>query len=61
LGLARHAVLLVNLSPGSPDAYAARAVLQLLLIKLAGRVQWSHVGEIAPSDITQARALVERH
>jgi hypothetical protein len=56
-----QSVLFVKLSLGSPLDYDARAVPQLLLVNHDGRVQWSHVGELAPEDLTQARALIERH
>jgi hypothetical protein len=55
-----QSVLLVKLSPGPAAAYAAQAVPQLLLVSHDGRVEWSHVGELAQSDIIQARGLVER-
>jgi hypothetical protein len=56
-----QSVLLVKLSLGSPVAYDARAIPQLLLVNHDGSVQWSHVGELAPSDIAKARSLIEHH
>lgn len=53
-------VLLVQLSPGAAVNYEARAVPQLVLVGLDGRVQWSHIGELAPSDVSKIRSLIER-
>lgn len=55
-----QSVLLVQLSsPAVALAYDARAVPQLVLVDHDGRVQWSHVGELAPGDISEALALIE--
>lgn len=54
-----QSVLLVQLSPEAAIAYDARAVPQLLLVDHDGRVQWSHVGELAPSDVSKVLSLIE--
>lgn len=54
-----QSVLLVQLSPAATVAYDARAVPQLLLVHYDGRVQWSHVGELAPGDISKALSLIQ--
>jgi len=54
-----QSVLLVQLSPTTAVTYDARAVPQLLLVDQHGRVQWSHVGELAPGDISKALSLIE--
>jgi hypothetical protein len=54
-----ESVLLVQLSPAAEFAYNARAVPQLLLVDHDGRVQWSHVGELASRDISKALSLIE--
>lgn len=52
-------VLLVDLSSQVVAmTYEARAVPQLVLVNHAGRVQWSHVGELARSDISTALSLI---
>ena len=54
-----QSVLLVLLSPATVFAYDARAVPQLLLVDRDGRVQWSHMGELAPADVSKALSLIE--
>lgn len=53
--------LLVDLSPRAALVYNARAVPQLLLVDHAGRVQWSHVGEIGSGDVSRLLSLIERN
>lgn len=50
--------LLVHLAPGDAFVYDARAVPQLLLVDHGGQVQWSHVGELAHSDISKVLSLI---
>jgi hypothetical protein len=54
-----QSVLLVDLSPEAAVVYDPRAVPQLLLVDQHGRVQWSHVGEISPGDISKVLPLIE--
>lgn len=54
-----QSALLVQLSPAMATAYDARAVPQLLLVDHEGRVQWSHVGQLAPTDVSKALSLVQ--
>jgi hypothetical protein len=56
-----RAALLVRLYPSSALVYEARAVPQLLLVDHRGRLQWSHVGDLAFGDISQARTLIEHN
>ncbi|HKW88963.1 MAG TPA: hypothetical protein VJN21_09420 [Candidatus Acidoferrales bacterium] len=53
-------VLLVRLSPAAETVYDARAVPQFILAGHDGRVQWSHVGELAPSDVSNALKMIEQ-
>jgi hypothetical protein len=53
-----QSVLLARLAPTVAYAYDARAVPQLLLMDHEGHVQWSHVGELAPGDISKALFLI---
>jgi len=55
-----ESVLLIELSPLSAGMYSARGVPQLLLVDQHGRVMWSHLGELAPRDISKVRSLVEQ-
>jgi hypothetical protein len=55
-----ESALLVELSPVAAGMYNPRAVPQLLLVDQHGRVEWSHLGEMAPSDISKVRSLIER-
>ena len=55
-----ESVLLVELSPVVAGIYNSRGVPQLLLVDQHGRVEWSHLGELARSDISKARSLIER-
>lgn len=57
-GIGQSAVL-VHLLPSAASAYDARAVPQLVLVDHDGRVQWSHVGELAPGDISKVLSLIE--
>lgn len=54
-----QSTLLVQLSPPAAVAYDARAVPQIILVGHDGRVQWSHVGELAPSDVSKVLTLIE--
>jgi hypothetical protein len=54
-----QSVLLVQLSPEVRYAYEARLMPQVLLVDHSGRVQWSHIGELASSDISKALSLIE--
>jgi len=54
-----RSVLLVQLSPAAAFVYDARAVPQLLLVDHDGRVQWSHVGELARRDISKILSFIE--
>jgi hypothetical protein len=54
-----QSVLLVELYPTVAYAYDARLMPQILLVDANGRVQWSHVGELAPSDVSQALSLIK--
>lgn len=54
-----QSALLVRLSPQAAVTYNPRAVPQLLLVDQHGRVQWSHVGELAPGDISKALSLIK--
>ena len=54
-----QSVLLVQLSPTAAFSYDARLMPQLLLVDRDGRVQWSHVGELAPGDVSKALSLIE--
>jgi len=54
-----QSVLLVQLSPAAAFSYDARLMPQLLLVDRDGRVQWSHVGELAPGDVSKALSLIE--
>lgn len=54
-----QSVLLVQLSPAAAVEYDARAVPQLLLVDHDGRVKWTHVGELAPGDVSKAVSLIE--
>ena len=51
---------LVELSPVAAGIYSPRGVPQALLVDQHGRVEWSHLGEMAPRDISKARSLIER-
>lgn len=53
-----QSLLLSRLSPSIAYVYNARAVPQALLVDHHGHVQWSRVGELAPSDISRAVALI---
>ena len=59
VGIGRSA-LLVKLSQATAFAYDARAMPQLILVNRDGRVQWSHVGELATADISSALSLIGR-
>lgn len=50
--------LLVQLSPAARYAYEARLMPQVLLVGSNGKVQWSHVGELAPRDVSEASSLI---
>lgn len=52
-------VLLVQLSPQAQYTYNARAVPQLILVGPDGHVQWSHVGELVPGDVSSALSLIK--
>jgi hypothetical protein len=52
-------VVLAHLSPTTEDAYEARAVPQFLLVDRDGRVEWSHLGEFAPDDVSKALSLID--
>jgi hypothetical protein len=54
-----QSLLLVELYPTVAYAYDARLMPQILLVDANGRVQWSHVGELAPSDVSQALSLIK--
>lgn len=54
-----QSALLVRLSPQAAVTYNPRAVPQLLLVDQHGRVQWSHVGELAPDDVSKALSLIK--
>ncbi|MGH9482063.1 MAG: TlpA family protein disulfide reductase [Terriglobales bacterium] len=56
-GIAKS-VLLTQLS-STALAYNARVVPQLVLLDRNGRVQWAHLGGLAPSDISRALSLIE--
>ena len=51
-------VLLTQLA-SSAFLYDARVVPQLVLLDRDGRVQWSHLGGLAPSDVSQALSMIE--
>ncbi|HVA64848.1 MAG TPA: hypothetical protein VNF74_14070 [Terriglobales bacterium] len=51
-------VLFVGLAPETALAYDARLVPQLELLDRDGRGQWSHVGELAPNDISEAWSVI---
>jgi hypothetical protein len=55
-----QSTLLIHLSPAAAYVYDARAIPQLLLVDYSGRVQWSHVGELASGDLSEVVSLV-RH
>ncbi|MGB6483539.1 MAG: hypothetical protein WBE86_08650 [Candidatus Acidiferrales bacterium] len=59
-GIGRSA-LLIQLSPTVAEIYDARAFPQLVLVDRDGRVQWSHVGELAPGDAFKALSLIEHN
>ena len=50
--------LLIQLSLSSAYAYDARAVPQVLLLDRGGHVQWSHIGELAPRDLSRPLSLI---
>ena len=50
--------LLIFLSPSVRYTYQARLMPQLLLVDKTGRVQWSHIGELAPRDESMVLALI---
>jgi len=52
--------LLVELSPVAAGIYNSRGVPQALLVDQHGLVEWSHLGEMSPSDISKARSIIER-
>lgn len=54
-----QSTLLVQLSPETAVAYDARAVPQILLVDHDGRVQWSHVGELAGGDVSEVLMLIK--
>ncbi|MGB6876071.1 MAG: hypothetical protein WBD87_08550 [Candidatus Acidiferrales bacterium] len=56
-----QSAFLVQLSPTVAYVYDARAVPQLLLVDRDGRVQWSHVGELARDDIPRVLSLIEHN
>lgn len=51
-------VLLTRLA-SSAFLYDARVVPQLVLLDRDGRVQWSHLGGLAPSNVSQALSMIE--
>lgn len=53
------AVVFAHLAPVAALAYEARAVPQLEILDGNGRVQWARLGELNPSDITQALGMIE--
>ena len=55
----QQSTLLVQLSPAAAIAYDARVMPELVLVDHDGRVQWSHVGELAPVDISKALSFIE--
>lgn len=54
-----QSALLVQLSAGAQLAYNARVVPQFVLVDGGGRVQWSHVGELADGEISKALSLIK--
>lgn len=54
-----NSVLLVRLAPEAALAYEARLMPQLELLDRDGRVQWSHVGELASGDVVEALSMIE--
>jgi hypothetical protein len=54
-----QSVVLDQVSPTVAFRYNARAVPQLILVGHDGRVQWSHIGELASTDVTEALSLIE--
>ena len=57
-GIGQSVLFVEFLSPEVRIAYDARAVPQLLLVDHNGRVQWSHIGELAPNDVSKAVSLI---
>lgn len=55
-----ESVLLVQISPAAAVVYDARAVPQIILVGHDGRVQWSHLGELAPTDVSGVLSLIEK-
>jgi hypothetical protein len=51
--------LLIRLSTALAYVYDARATPQILLIGHDGRVQWSHVGELGRSDLSEVLSLIQ--
>lgn len=56
-----HSDLLVELSPASKYPYEALLMPQVVLVDHNGKVQWAHVGELAPNDISKVLSLVTPH
>lgn len=54
-----QSVLLTQLLEAAAYVYDARATPQLLLIGHDGRVQWSHVGELGRSDLSEVLSLIQ--
>jgi glutaredoxin len=50
--------LLVQLSPAAKYTYEARLMPQVLLVDSKGTVQWSHVGEFAPVDVSKVLSMI---
>ena len=53
-----QSTLLVQLSPAAKYIYEARLMPQVLLVNAEGKVQWSHVGEFTPADISTALSMI---
>jgi hypothetical protein len=56
-----QSLLFVELSRRAAGSYNSRGVPQAVLVDQHGRVEWSHFGEMASSDISKARSLIERN
>lgn len=50
--------LLVQLSPAARYTYEARLMPEVMLVDPKGKVQWSHVGEFAPVDVSKVLSMV---
>jgi hypothetical protein len=54
-----QSMMLVELAPGAPYVYDARAVPQLLLVDPHRRLRWSHLGAVRPANVSSALTMIK--